>query len=278
LHILNKKTEVLAVLAVYLVFLLIGVFSGQMTFTVKIFGTADGAHLECPPVQLGARVTVRGDPASNVTARFTVRNSGTGEISYDVRTDKSGVAELVLPVTSGDYVWHVSAVKRGYPTIVSRSTTFSLRLVLVVDGLTPSSNLLAVSPATFKARVRDINDRSVDSANVTFYIDSAAIGSSMSNPKGIAELSHEVAPGMHTWFASACKDDQGGISETTSFLVGQAAALPTDKLETGTMKELSRLGRSYPYTLTGSSSGYPSAIMMMSWSALREKLRIERMT
>ena len=268
----------MTVLGVYLLFLLVGMYSGQDTFSVEIYGPLDGAQLGCPPVKLAARVTIRSNPVSDVTTRFTIHHSVTGETSFDILTDTNGMAEFVLPASSGNYTWQVSARKLGYPTIATRSPSFSVRLMLVVDGLTPSPFVLAVSPVTFKARASDMNNRPVDSANVTFYVDSAAAGSSVTNPKGIAQSSSPIAPGGHAWFASACKNGQGGISETISFLVGQAAALPTDKPEGEAMKEPSQLGRSYSYTLTGSAIGYPSAIMMTSCSALREKLRIERTT
>jgi hypothetical protein len=260
--------EAVVVLGVYLLFLLVGMYSGQKTFSVEIFGPVDGAQLGCPPVELGARVTIRGDPASGVTARFTIHNRETGEMNFEILTDTNGVAKLVLPASSGNYTWHVSARKAGYPTIVTRSPGFSLRLMLVVDGLAPSPHILAVSPVTFKARVGDMNSRPVDSANVTFYVDSAAVGSSVTGPKGSAELSSPAAPGGHTWFASACKDGEGGISQTIPFLVGQAAALPTGELEVA----------STFFALIGSATHYPSATMMVSSSALKEKPRLERMT
>jgi len=268
-----------AVLGVYLLFLLIGMYSGQKTFSVETFGPADGALIGCPPVELGARVTIRGDPASNVTARFTIYNPETGETNFEILTGTNGVAKLVfVPASSGNYTWRLSAGKGGYPTIVTRSLGFSLGIMLAVDGLAPSSNILAVPPVNFRARVGDMNSRPVDSANVTFYVDSAAVGSSVTGPKGIAELSSPVAPGAHTWFASACKDGQGGISQTTLFLVGQAAALLIGEVEAAVMNERPQLGGSHPYILAGSATGYPSASMMTSSRALKEKLRLEMMT
>jgi hypothetical protein len=252
-------------------------YSGQKTFSVETFGPADGALIGCPPVELGARVTIRGDPASDVTARFTIHNPETGETNFEILTGTDGVAKLVLPASSGNYTWHLSATKAGYPTIVTRSLGFSLRLMLAVDGLAPFSNILAVPPVNFRARVGDMNSRPVDSANVTFYVDSAAVGSNVTGPKGIAELSSPVAPGAHTWFASACKDGQGGISQTTRFLVGQAAALLTGEFEAAVMNELSQLGGSHPYILAGSATDYPSTSMMTISRALKEKLRLEMM-
>lgn len=258
----------MVVLGVYLLFLLVGMYGGQRTFSVEVFGPLDGARLGCSPVELVARVTVRGNPVSDATARFTIHHRETGETSFEIFTDTNGVAELILPASSGNYTWSVSVRKLGYPTILSRSAGFSLRLVHVVEGLTPSPFVLAISPVTFKARVSDASSRLVDSANVTFYVDSTAIGSNVASSKGIAELSSSVAPGEHMWFASACKDGEGGISETISFLVGQAAALPTGELEVA----------SIVCALIGSATRYPSATMMVSSSALKEKPTLERMT
>jgi len=86
----------------------------------------------------------------------------------------------------------------------------SIRLSLVVYCLLPSSSRLAISPVEFKARVTDPNGRLVESANVTFYVDSIMIGSSLTSSNGIANLSSEVTSGNHFWFASASK---GGRAE-----------------------------------------------------------------
>jgi hypothetical protein len=61
----------------------------------------------------------------------------------------------------------------------------------------------------------------VQSANVTFYVDSIVIGSSLTNQNGIAQLSKALTMGRHSWFASASKEGEGGISEPTLFVVGQ---------------------------------------------------------
>ena len=72
-----------------------------------------------------------------------------------------------------------------------------------------------------------MNGRPVQSANVTFYVDSTMIGSNLTGQNGIAQLSKALTMGRHTWFASASKEGEGGISDTTVFVVGQLASLVT---------------------------------------------------
>jgi hypothetical protein len=60
---------------------------------------------------------------------------------------------------------------------------------------------------------------------VTFYVDSAMIGSNLTDQSGIAQLSKGLPSGRHTWFASADREGEGGISSTTLFVVGQLASL-----------------------------------------------------
>lgn len=266
----------MAVLGVYILFLLVGTYSGQKTFSVETFGPLDGAQLKCSPIELAARVTIRGNPVSDSTARFTLYHLGNSE-SFGILTGTTGMAELVLPVFSGNYTWEVAVMKTGYPKAVSGSASFSLELALIVDGLAPSPFILAISPVTFKARVSDVNGHSVASANVTFYVDSTAVGSNVTDPKGISKLSAPVAPGRHTWFASAC-DGQGGISQATPFLVGQAAALSSGGLGTAATSELLHLGGSHPWILTRSAPDYPPPIMRASSRALNENPRLESMT
>jgi hypothetical protein len=211
------------VVGVYILFLAVGVYSGQTTMSVDIIGPPDGMQLHTSPVQLVARVTVRGMPVSNAEARFTVDASTVGESNTDI--DEDGIARLLVPAAPGNYTWHVTAVKDGYPTIVSRSGSFSVTLSLVVDGLQPSSSILAVSPVGFKVKVSDSTGHPVESANVTFYLDFKDVGSSLTNQNGIARLTATALSGMHMWFASASKEGEGGISGPIQFVVGQLESL-----------------------------------------------------
>jgi hypothetical protein len=213
------------VVGVYILFLAVGVYSGQTTMSVDIIGPPDGTQFHYSPVQLVARVTVRGVPVSNAKARFTIASSTIGESSTDTDIDKEGIARQLVPASSGNYTWRVAAVKDGYPTIVSRSGSFSIMLSLVVDGIQPSSSVLAVSPVGFKVKVSDSKGQPVESANVTFYLDFEEVGSNLTNQNGIARLTAAALSGRHIWFASATKQGEGGISDPIQFIVGQLASL-----------------------------------------------------
>jgi hypothetical protein len=216
-----RRTEVVTIVGVYILFFLIGVYSGQTTMNVNIISPPDGMPFRSSPVELIARVTIRGAPLANVTTTFTVSQGTVGEAETETTTNSDGIARLFYQVASGNYSWHVTAMKEGYPTIVSSSRNFSVKLLLVVEPLSPSTFILAVSPVDFKARVTDMKGHLVQSANVTFYVDSIVIGSSLTGQNGIAQLSKALTMGRHTWFASASKEGEGGISEMTLFLVGQ---------------------------------------------------------
>jgi hypothetical protein len=70
-----------------------------------------------------------------------------------------------------------------------------------------------------------MNGGLVQAANVTFYVDSMIIGSSLTDQNGIAQVSKALTTGRHTWFASADMEGEGGISDMTLFVVGQLASL-----------------------------------------------------
>jgi hypothetical protein len=225
LHIPRKAlVEVAVVMSVYLLFLVVGLVSGQTTMTVEIVGPPDGATLRHSPVQLIARITIRGIPVPNVTVSFFVTTWGQAGREFDMISNTDGIAIYLVAGSSGNYTWHASASKADYPTINSRSNSFSINLSLTVEPLSPSTTLLAMSPVDFRARVTDMKDQVVESANVTFYADTANIGFALTASNGIARLSKPLASGMHTWFASATKDDEGGISVPTQFLVGTLAS------------------------------------------------------
>jgi hypothetical protein len=219
------------VLGVYILFLMVAVYSGQTTMSVGIVNPPDGMRSQSSPVGLAVRVTIKGVPVADVTARFTVLGNGTSESSADTITDSHGIARMLLPVSSGNYTWYVAATKDGYPRIISRRSSFSITLSLLVDALLPATRILAVSPVDFKARVTDLNRHPVESGNVTFYVDSIMVGWSLTAANGIAKLSSPVATGRHMWFASATRDGQGGLSDPVLFIVGQLASLATDDLD-----------------------------------------------
>jgi hypothetical protein len=219
-----RRTEVVAVVGVYIMFLLVGVYSGQTTMSVDIISPPDGIAFRSSPVELIARVTIRGAPLANVTTTFTVFRSTIGQTETGTTTDSHGIARLTFLAASGNYSWQATAMREGYPTIVSPSRNFSVKLLLVVEPLLPSTFILAVSPVGFKARVTDMKGHLVQSANVTFYVDSIMIGSSLTGQNGIAQLSKDLTMGRHTWFACASKEGEGGISDMTLFIVGQLAS------------------------------------------------------
>ena len=222
----SRKTlvEVAVVLAVYILFLAVSIGSGQMTMTVDIVSPPDRASLRRSPVQLVVRIALRGVPLPNVTVSFTVVFWEGASRDFETISDADGIAGIAIPALSGNCTWHAAAIREGYPTINSHSNSFSINLSLTVDPLSPSTFLLAISPVEFKARVTDMKDQLVESANVTFYADTTNIGSSMTGMNGIAKLSRPLESGMHTWFASATKDDDGGISGPTTFRVDQLAS------------------------------------------------------
>jgi hypothetical protein len=203
-----------------------------MCCVVELISPPDGAALGTSPVELTVRLTSGGIPQGGFTTRFSVDDRATGqETVIDRETDDYGYATVLFPAMPGNYSWHVAVMKSpaqgGYSTIVSSSRRFSVRLLLVVEPLLPSTFILAVSPVDFKAQVTDMNGLPVQSASVAFYVDSIMIGSNLTGQNGIAELSKALTMGSHTWYASASKEGEGGISDTTLFIVGQPTSLVT---------------------------------------------------
>jgi len=223
----RRTIEVSVVLIVYALFLVVGVYGGQTTLNVDLISPRDKDALHSSPVRLTARVTIRGAPIANVKATFSVIGRTISQMDTDTTTDNNGIATVVIPVASGNYSWHVTATRGDYPKIVSESRDFSLKLSLVVETLVPSTFVLAVSPVDFKAKVTDLRGQTVQSANVTFYVDSIMIGSSLTGQNGVAEVSKALTNGMHRWYASAFREGEGGLSDLTLFVVGQLASLAT---------------------------------------------------
>ena len=216
----REVVGVAVVLVVYLLFIAVGAVAGQTTVGLEIVSPRNGASVASSPVELVARVTVRSAPLSNVSARFTIRLSTGAEGDFETLTDAQGIARLVFPAESGNYTWFVSVISERYPTIVSCHAVFTVKLSLTITTLLPSIRSIAVSPVQFRVRIVDLSGQPVESANVTFYIDSRKVGSNLTDRNGIADLSWPLNPGQHAWFASASKDGEGGISKLSIFVVG----------------------------------------------------------
>lgn len=212
-----------------------------MCCAVEFISPPDGAGIRSSPVELIVRLTGGGIPQGGVPTRFSVDDWATGqETVIDRETDDHGYAVLLFPAMPGNYSWHVTVMREvggSYPTIVSSSRSFSVRLLLVVEPLSPSTLVPAVSPVDFEARVTDMNGHPVQSEWVTFYVDSIVIGLNLTGQNGIAQLSKPLTSGRHTWFASASREGEGGISDTTDFVVGQAASLMTTDRQFSDMAE-----------------------------------------
>lgn len=220
--------EVGSVVAIFVLFAIVGVYGGQTTMNIDAIGPPDGAELRSSPVELIVRVTIKGAPVTNATMTFSVEHQTAGPTETEKKTDNEGVARLLIAAMPGNYSWHVAATRKGYPTIVSNYRSFSVKLSLVVEPVLPSMFVLAASPVDFKARVTDMSGGPVESAGVTFYVDSMMIGSNLTDQNGIAQLSKPLTVGRHAWFASADKEGDGGISDMTIFVVGQLTSLETE--------------------------------------------------
>lgn len=229
----KKAAEVTAILGAYILFLAVGIFSGQTTMSIDILNPGEGARLRYSPVELAAKFTLRGTPVFNITARFTIRPSGlTSESRVDTVTERDGIAMVFIPAPSGNYTWHVAAIREGYPTIVSADESFSINLSLLVIIIQPSYGAVVASPVDFHASVTDVNNQPAGSANVTFYVDSTKLGSSLAGPNGIGKLTVPVDDGTHYWFAAASKDGEGGISSPPiPFLVGKPISASTSSVD-----------------------------------------------
>jgi len=218
----------MAVAVVYILFLIAGLCTQTAaTFDavrVEILGPPDGMQFQSSPVELAAIVTNQKDPPTNVSARITVLSLTTGEAEeLTGATNEQGIVKVLFPAQSGEYAWYVATKMDGYPTIVSRPRSFSNRLTLIVDCLSPCSSeyplLLPSRYEDLQVMVTDIDGNPVESANVTFYVNSRQVYSTLTNPRGIATLFWDMIPGKYTWFASACKDGEVGASHLSTFVV-----------------------------------------------------------
>lgn len=225
----KKHIEVAAVAAVYVLFLVGGLFTQTTaTFdpvTAEILGPPDGLQLQTSPVELAAIVTSQKGPLFNVSVRITVLSLTTGEADELIgATNGNGIVRVPFPAQSGDYSWYVAAEMKGYPTIVSRPRTFSTRLALIVDCLHPCSYKYPLGLRNgyldLQVMVTDANGDPVESANVTFYLNSVQVYSTLTDPRGLATLfSDNIPPGRYVWFASASKDGEFGSSRLSTVVL-----------------------------------------------------------
>lgn len=217
------------VAAVYILFLIIGVYTQTAAsfdvVTVEILGPPDGIQLESSPVELAAIVSNQRGPMSNASAWITVLSLRTGEAEeLEAAADEDGIVRVLFPAQSGNYGWYVATRMEGYPTIVSRPRSFSTRLALIVDCLLQCSSkyphLRFGGYLELQVMVTDTNGNPIESANVTFYVNSAQVYSTLTNPRGIATaVSDRIPPGKYVWFASASKDGEIGVSRLSTFVV-----------------------------------------------------------
>jgi hypothetical protein len=226
----KRRVEIAAVVVVYVLFLIVGLYTqAAATFDavrVEILSPPDGMQFQFSPVELAAVVTNQKGPLSNVSVRITVLSLTTGEDEgLTGVTNLNGTVKVLFPAQSGRYAWYVATQIEGYPTIVSRPRSFSARLALNVLCLNPCSSkhyplLLPDGYLDLQVMVTDMNRNPVESANVTFYVNSMAVYSELSNPRGIATVSwNRISPGDYTWFAIASKDDEVGASDLSTIVV-----------------------------------------------------------
>lgn len=215
--------------AVFIVFLIVGLCTQTAaTFdvvTVETLDPPDGIQLHSSPIELAAVVIGQRGPLPNVRAMVTILSLTTGEVEeLGGTTNDDGVVKALFPAQSGDYSWYVVARIEGYPAIVSRPRSFSTRMALIVDCAHPCSSGYPISlPGGYldlQVIVTDMNGNPVESANVTFYVNSAQIYSKLTNPRGIATLlGGSIPPGKYVWFATASKDGEIGASRLSTFVV-----------------------------------------------------------
>jgi len=225
----KRRVEVAAVVAVYTLFLIIGLYTQTAStldaVRVEIVSPPEGMQFQSSPVELAAIVTNQRGPLSNVSATITVRSLTTGDAEeLEGATNEQGIVKVLFPAQSGNYTWYVATNMEGYPTIVSRPRSFSGRLTLIADCLYPcSSRYPLLHPSRysdFLVMVTDMNGNPVESANVTFYVNSMIVYSELTDPRGLATMSwSRIPPGSYTWFATATKDGEVGASRLSTFVV-----------------------------------------------------------
>jgi hypothetical protein len=225
----RRGCEMAAIVAVYTLFLLIGLYTQTASsfdaVRVDIVSPLDGMQFRSSPVELAVIVTNRAGPLSNVSSTITVRSLTSGDtMELAGASNEDGIVKLLFPAQSGNYTWYVSTKMEGYPTMVSRPRNFSAKLTMIVDCLSPCSSrnplLLHSRYADLIVMVTDKNGDPVESANVTFYVNSMIIRSELTDPRGLATISWSgIPPGNYFWFAIASKGDEVGASRLSSFEV-----------------------------------------------------------
>jgi len=226
----KRRVEVAAVAAVYTLFLIVGLYTQTAStvdaVSVEIVSPPEGMQFQSSPVELAAIVTNRKGPLFNVSATITVRSLTTGEADELIgATNEDGIFEVLFPAQSGDYAWYVATNMEGYPAIVSRPRSFSTKLALIVECLDPCSPkygpLVRHSQyLLLQVIVTDVNRNPVESANVTFYVNSIVVYSELTDPRGLARMPWSKIPlGSYTWFATATKDGEVGASRLSTFVV-----------------------------------------------------------
>ena len=215
-------------MAVYILFLIVGLHTQTAAIDavqVEILSPSDGAQLQSSPVELAAIVTNQKGPLSNVSVSITVVLLTTSEAEeLTGATNKDGIIRVLFPAQSGNYGWYVTTKMEGYPTIVSPPRSFSTRVALKVLCLNPCSSknplLLPSRYLDLQVMVTDMNGNPVESANVTFYVNSMAVHFELTDPLGIATASlSRIPPASYTWFASASKDGEVGASSLSTLII-----------------------------------------------------------
>jgi hypothetical protein len=227
-HLGRKRVEVAAVVVVYSLFLILGMYTQTAsTFggvRLELLAPSDGMRFQSSPVELAAIVTNQKGPLSNVSTTITVVSLTTGEgDELEASTNEDGIVRVLFPGQSGNYAWYVATKMEGYPTIVSPPRSFSTRLTLIVDCVRPCSSKYSLplrrGYLNLQVMVAELNGDPVESANVTFYVNSMAVSSQLTDPRGIATVFwSEIPPGKYTWFATASKHGEVGASRLSTFV------------------------------------------------------------
>jgi hypothetical protein len=225
----RKRVEVAAAVLVYSLFLIIAMYTQTAsTFggvRLELLAPSDGMRFQSSPVELAAIVTNEKGPLFNVTATMRVLSLTTGEDDeLEAFTNEDGIVRVLFPAQSGNYTWYATTKTEGYPTVVSRPRTFSTRTTLIVDCLKSCSSKnpfpLLRGYLNLQVMVAEPNGDPVESANVTFYVNSMAVSSQLTDPRGIATMFWStIPPRTYTWFAKASKDGEVGVSRLSTFLV-----------------------------------------------------------
>jgi len=225
----KRDLEVGTVAVVYVFFFIIGLYAQTSAsfdnVNVEILGPPDGMQFQSTPVELVAAVTNQEGPLSNARARITVFSLTTGETEgLTAVTDTHGIARVLFPAQTGSYSWYVATRPEGYPIMVSRPRGFSSRAELIVDCLTPCSSnyplVLSGEYVDLQVMVKHVNGNPIESANVTFYVNSMQVYSTLTDARGIASMHWDIEPrGTCVWFASASKNDEAGASRLSTLHV-----------------------------------------------------------